>query len=288
VTLAAPVVHGKTVRLSKLVRRITCNNPGVFTGPGTNTYIIGRPGAALTVLDPGPDDDKHINAIARVGRGAIKTIVVTHTHPDHSPGVKLLKELTGATVVGFDSRDEFTTDVAAGDGFLVKQSGVRLRAVHTPGHASNHLCWHLAEENVLFSGDHVMAGSTVVISPLDGDMQQYLDALEKVRRLRVGAIAPAHGPVLTDPDAVLNWYVAHRLERERLVLAALARRGTATVDELVNDVYTDVPKDRYPIAQFSLWAHLRKLRNDGFAATRRPDDLSATWQIKWGTLRRLK
>ncbi|HVT78934.1 MAG TPA: MBL fold metallo-hydrolase [Acidimicrobiales bacterium] len=286
-TLAAPVVHGKTVRLSKLVRRITCNNPGVFTGPGTNTYLIGAPASGRTiVLDPGPDDQEHIKAIARAGRDSIKTIVVTHTHPDHSPGVKMLKELTGATVIGFDSRDEFATDIDAGDGYVLKQRGVTLRAVHTPGHASNHLCWHLAEENLLFSGDHVMAGSTVVISPLDGDMQQYLDNLEKVRRLRVDAIAPAHGPVLTDPDAVLSWYVAHRLERERLVLLALARRGSATVADLVKDVYTDVPKDRYPIAQFSLWAHLRKLRAEGFASSRKPDDLNASWQIKWGPLRR--
>ena len=288
-SLAAPVLHGKTVRLSKLVRRITCNNPGVFTGPGTNTYVIGAPASGrLIVLDPGPDDEKHIKAIARAGRGAITTIVVTHTHPDHAPGVKLLKELTGATVIGFDSRDALTTDIDAGDGYVVKHRGVTLRAVHTHGHASNHLCWHLAEENTLFSGDHVMAGSTVVISPPDGDMQQYLDALEKVRRLRVDAIAPAHGPVLTDPDAILSWYVAHRLERERLVLLALARRGKATANELVPDVYADVPKDRYPIAAFSLWAHLRKLRADGFAATRKPDDLNATWQIKWGTLRRMK
>lgn len=288
-SLAAPVVHGKTVRLSKLVRRITCNNPGVFTGPGTNTYVIGTAASGhVVVLDPGPDDERHIKAIARAGRGAIKTVVVTHTHPDHAPGVKLLKELTGATVIGFDSRDSLTTDVDAGDGYVVRTHALTLRAVHTPGHASNHLCWHLVDENMLFSGDHVMAGSTVVISPPDGDMQQYLDALEKVRRLRVDAIAPAHGPVLRDPDAILSWYVGHRLERERLVFAALARRGEATILELVKDVYTDVPKDRHPIAVFSLWAHLRKLRIDGFAASRKPDDLSAVWRVKYGTLRRTK
>ncbi len=287
---AAPVVHGKVVRLSPLVRRLTCNNPGVFTGPGTNTYLIGKPASGhVVVLDPGPDDPAHIRAIARAGpRAAIKTIVVTHTHPDHSPGVALLKELTGATVIGFDSRDAFSTDVDAGDGFIVKTGGFHLRAVHTPGHASNHLCWVLEDENLLFSGDHVMAGSTVVISPPDGDMKQYLEALEKVRRLRVDAIAPAHGPVLRDPDAILSWYVNHRLDRERLVFAALARRGTATIPELVNDVYTDVPKDRYPIAAFSLWAHLRKLRHDGFATTRKPDDMRAPWQVKWGTLRKTK
>ena len=283
----APVVAGKVVTLTPLVRRLTCDNPGVFTGPGTNTYLIGAAGSGhVTVLDPGPDDVKHVKAIARAGRGAIKTIVVTHTHPDHAPGVKLLKELTGAKVIGFDSRDALTTDVDAGDGYTVRHRGVTLRAVHTPGHASNHLCWHLVEENVLFSGDHVMAGSTVVISPPDGDMAQYLNALEKVRRLRVDAIAPAHGPVLRDPDAILSWYVSHRLERERLVLLALARRGKATVTELVKDVYTDVRKELHPIAVFSLWAHLRKLRHDGFAATRKPDDLNATWQIKYGSLKK--
>ena len=288
--LNQPVAVGRALRLSPLVRRLTCDNPGVFTCPGTNTYLIGRPASGhVVVLDPGPDDDNHIKRIAKAGpRDAIKTIVVTHTHPDHAPGVKPLKELTGATVIGFDSRDALTTDVDATDGYTVEHTEMRLRAVHTPGHASNHLCWHLEDENLLFSGDHVMAGSTVVISPPDGDMQQYLDALERVRRLRVDAIAPAHGPVLGDPDAILSWYVAHRLERERLVFAALARRGTATVTELVRDVYTDVPKDRHPIAVFSLWAHLRKLRNDGFAATRKPNDLNAEWQVKWGSLRRAK
>lgn len=284
-----PVVAGKLTRLSPLVRRLTCPNPGVFTGPGTNTYLIGRPGSGhVVVLDPGPDDEGHIKRIARAGGGAIKTIVVTHTHPDHAPGVAPLKALTKAKVIGFDSRDALTTDVNAGDGFVVRTKEFTLRAVHTPGHASNHLCWLLEQENLLFSGDHVMAGSTVVISPPDGDMQQYLDSLERVRGMRVDAIAPAHGPLLSDADGILRWYVAHRLERERLVFAALARRGTATVDELVKDVYTDVSKLMHPIAQFSLWAHLRKLRADGFAKTRKPDDLSASWTVAWGPLRKRK
>jgi glyoxylase-like metal-dependent hydrolase (beta-lactamase superfamily II) len=286
----APVVAGAVTQLSPLVRRLTCPNPGVFTGPGTNTYLIGRRASGdVVVLDPGPDDEGHIKAICKAApANGVRTIVVTHTHPDHAPGVAPLKAATGATVIGFDSRDALSTDVDAGDGYVVRTAEFTLRAVHTPGHASNHLCWYLEEENLLFSGDHVMAGSTVVISPPDGDMQQYLDSLERVRRLRVDAIAPAHGPLLRDPDAILSWYVNHRLERERLVLLALARRGTATVAELVNDVYADVARDRYPIAQFSLWAHLRKLRADGFAATRKPDDLSAEWRIKWGSLRRVK
>ncbi|MEY2399148.1 MAG: lipoprotein-releasing system ATP-binding protein [Actinomycetota bacterium] len=275
----APVVAGKVVRLSPLVRRLTCPNPSVFTGPGTNTYLIGDPASGhVVVLDPGPDDLAHIRRIARTGpRRAIKTIVVTHTHPDHAPGVAPLKALTGAEVVGFDSRDELTTDVDARDGYVVEHGDFTLRAVHTPGHASNHLCWLLEEENLLFSGDHVMAGSTVVISPPDGDMRLYLDSLARVRRMKVAAIAPAHGPLLTDPDTVIAGYIAHREAREQLVANALATRRTASIQALVRDVYTDVPEDRYPIAQFSLWAHLRKMRADGLAKSARPDDITASW-----------
>lgn len=274
------------VQLTPLVRRLTCPNPSVFTGPGTNTYLIGGPASGqVVVLDPGPDDANHIRAVAKAGPArAIKTIVVTHTHPDHAPGVAPLKALTAATVIGFDSRDALTTDVDARDGFVVAHDGFTLRAVHTPGHASNHLCWLLEEENLLFSGDHVMAGSTVVISPPDGDMQHYLASLELVRAMNVDSIAPAHGPLLRDPDAVVGGYIAHRVERERLVASALARRGTALVADLVTDVYTDVDKDRHVIAQFSLWAHLRKMRAEGLAKTRRPDDITA----RWSATRRLR
>ncbi len=275
----APVVAGKVVQLTPLVRRLTCPNPGVFTGPGTNTYLIGNPvSGRVVVLDPGPDDAKHIARVARAGPSkAITTIVVTHTHPDHAPGVAPLKQRTGATVVGYDSRDALTTDVDARDGYVVPHDDFTLRAIHTPGHASNHLCWYLEDEGVLFSGDHVMAGSTVVISPPDGDMRQYLDSLERVRDMHVGAIAPAHGPLLPDPDAIVGWYIDHRVERERIVGVSLAKRGSATARQLVEDVYTDVPKDRYPIAEFSLWAHLRKMRGEGLAKTRQPDDITATW-----------
>ncbi len=278
-TRDAAVVAGRITQLTPLVRRLTCPNPGVFTGPGTNTYLIGGAKSGhVVVLDPGPDNEHHIARIARGGPArAIKTIVVTHTHPDHAPGVAPLKAATGATVIGFDSRDALTTDVDAGDGYVVQHDDFTLRAIHTPGHASNHLCWYLEEEDLLFSGDHVMAGSTVVISPPDGDMKLYLDSLERVRRMHVGAIAPAHGPLLPNADAIVGWYIDHRVERERVVGASLAKRGSATPKQLVEDVYTDVPKDRYPIAEFSLWAHLRKMRAEGLARTRHPDDITATW-----------
>ncbi|MBA2609600.1 MAG: MBL fold metallo-hydrolase [Actinobacteria bacterium] len=286
----AAVVTGKVTQLSPLVRRITCPNPSVFTGPGTNTYLIGGPASShVVVLDPGPDDAGHIKAVAKAGpASAIKTIVVTHTHPDHAPGVAPLKDVTGAEVIGYDSRDALTTDVDARDGYVVEHGDFTLRAVHTPGHASNHLCWFLEDENLLFSGDHVMAGSTVVISPPDGDMQRYLDSLERVLAMNVAAIAPAHGPLLRNPDAVLSGYIAHRIERERLVATALHSRGTAVIKDLVTDVYTDVPEDRYPIAQFSLWAHLLKLRSDGLAKTRKPDDITATWSATRQLRRRQK
>jgi putative ABC transport system ATP-binding protein len=275
----AAVVTGKVTQLTPLVRRITCSNPSVFTGPGTNTYLIGDPKSGhVVVLDPGPDDPVHLAVISKAGPAqAIKTIVVTHTHPDHAPGVAPLKAVTGAEVIGYDSRDALTTDVDARDGYVVEHGDFTLRAVHTPGHASNHLCWLLEEENLLFSGDHVMAGSTVIISPPDGDMQRYLRSLERVRAMGVAAIAPAHGPLLDDPNAVVSGYIAHRLERERLVANALHQRRSASIKDLVTDVYTDVPEDRHPIAQFSLWAHLLKLRSDGLARCRKPDDITATW-----------
>ncbi len=276
----APVVAGKITQLTPLVRRLTCPNPGVFTGPGTNTYLIGDPKkGGVVVLDPGPDDAKHIGRIARFGPArAIDQIVVTHTHPDHSPGVAMLKEKTGATVYGFDSRDGFTTDVEARDGYVVKTDQFTLKAIHTPGHASNHLCWYLAEEDLLFSGDHVMAGSTVVISPPDGDMKQYIDNLERVKAMNLATIAPAHGPLLRSPENYLRFYIDHRLEREKKVGAALAARKTATIKQLVPDVYADVDASRYPIAEFSLWAHLRKMRGEGLAKTKNVDDMTAVWR----------
>src|SRR5947208_13118932 len=201
---------GEVVTLSPLVRRVLAPNPSVFTGPGTNTYLIGTDDIA--VIDPGPDDhEEHLDKVAEVGAGRIRWILVTHTHPDHAPGAAGLKARTGAEVLGFDGRDDFEPDTSIGEGHRVGQPEFTLRAVHTPGHASNHLCYVLEDEALLFSGDHIMNGSTVVISPPDGDMAVYLASLAKVRQLAVTAIAPGHGALIDDPVAKIDEYVTHRL-----------------------------------------------------------------------------
>jgi glyoxylase-like metal-dependent hydrolase (beta-lactamase superfamily II) len=279
----AITTDGTPVELSPLVRRLTCNNPSVFTGPGTNTYLVGR--EQVAVIDPGPEDDAHLDAIVRAGGDRIRWIVVTHTHGDHSPGAEPLRRRLrpDVLVLGNQTRDGFEPDAEIGDGHVVDGPDFTLRAVHTPGHAGNHLCYLLEEERLLFSGDHIMNGSTVVIGPPDGDMAVYLQSLEKVRALHdVAAIAPAHGGLIADPAAKIDEYVTHRLGREEKVAAALAAAGgPKTVDELVPLVYDDVDEARHWIAKRSLWAHLRKLAEDGRATSSDVDDETAgTWEIR--------
>jgi glyoxylase-like metal-dependent hydrolase (beta-lactamase superfamily II) len=272
---------GVVTTVTPLVRRIIAPNPTLMTGPGTNTYLVGDPTAGdLVVVDPGPDIPAHLDRIAEVAAGRVRTIVVTHTHQDHSPGAPGLAARTGAPTVGFGPRDGFDPDVTAGDGDVVAAAGARLVAFHTPGHASNHLCWLLEEERVLFSGDHVMDGSTVVIAPPDGDMTAYLDQLRRLRALGLRAIAPGHGRLITDPDARLDEYLAHRLAREQQVAATLASLGrAATVEELVAAIYLGVPEALLPVAKYSVWAHLRKLAADGSAVGVDPDDVAAPWVV---------
>jgi glyoxylase-like metal-dependent hydrolase (beta-lactamase superfamily II) len=249
----------------------------MMTGPGTNSYVVGT--TELVVVDPGPDDAGHIEALAAFGRDKIRWIVVTHTHPDHSPGAAALAAASGAEVIGFDARDGFEPDQSVADGFTLAGEGFTLRAVHTPGHASNHLCWLLGEERMLFSGDHVMGGSTVVIAPPDGDMAVYLDSLRRLLVLDppLSTIAPGHGALLVDPAAAVEGVITHRLERETKVAGALAGAGRATVDELLPIVYTDVGDELLPVARKSLWAHLRKLAAEGGAQSTDVDDIESSW-----------
>jgi glyoxylase-like metal-dependent hydrolase (beta-lactamase superfamily II) len=262
---------GVVTTLSPLVRRIVAPNPTLMTGPGTNTYIVGDD--ALVVVDPGPDIAGHLDRVADVAGGRVLTIVVTHTHQDHSPGAPGLAARTGAPVVAFGPRDGLEPDGCAADGERVGP----LVAVHTPGHASNHLCWLLEDEALLFSGDHVMDGSTVVIAPPDGDMAAYLAQLARLRGMGLRAIAPGHGRLITDPDARLDAYLAHRLEREEQIGAALIAVGRATVDELVAAIYTATPGPLLPVARYSVWAHLRKLAAEGRATSADLDDVAAVW-----------
>jgi glyoxylase-like metal-dependent hydrolase (beta-lactamase superfamily II) len=254
------------------VRRVLAPNPGRMTGPGTNTWLVGR--TDVTVIDPGPDDEGHVDAVVAAGRGRIRRILLTHTHPDHWPAAPRLAARTGAPVLAFGSRDGLRVDGTLADGDVVEGADHRLRAVHTPGHASNHLCYLLEDDRLLFSGDHVMEGSTVLIRPPDGDMAAYLEQLVRLRETDLAAIAPAHGSRITRPHAVLDRLLAHRRAREAVVLRALRAAGPTTVRRLVPEVYADVDAARHDIALHSLHAHLRKLAGEGRAEV----DRSGRWR----------
>lgn len=261
---------GRVVQLSPLVRRITAPNPGVMTGPGTNAYLIGAQDLAL--VDPGPESAPHLAAMIDAVGGRLKWIFCTHTHLDHSPGARALKAATGAQVLGYgqvprDGRQDegFAPDRPLRDGDTIVCGEFSLRAVHTPGHASNHLCYLLEGERWLFTGDHVMQGSTVVISPPDGDMIAYLGSLERLLALDLAALAPGHGHLIEKPHEEVRKLIAHRMKRERKVLDAFAGRNPATLDDLLPLVYDDVSPRIHPVARRSLHAHLLKLKHEGKA-----------------------
>ncbi len=256
---------GKVVELSPLVRRITAGNGSVFTGPGTNTYLVGK--EEVTVIDPGPAMQEHIDVITAAAPN-IKQILVTHTHPDHSPGVRLLKENLDIPAYGMltnssKNQDQtFSPERILDDGEVFQEEEFSIEVVNTPGHASNHLCFILKEEKLIFTGDHIMNGSTVVIGPPDGNMKQYIQSLEKLKDYDIEKIAPGHGELLENPHEVADWIINHRLEREKKVFQALQEATKGTPDTLVEKVYDDVDSSLFPIAKASLLAHLIKLEED--------------------------
>ncbi|MEE4277609.1 MAG: MBL fold metallo-hydrolase [Halieaceae bacterium] len=260
---------GTAFRLSSRVRRLVAPNPGAMTGPGTNTYLIGD--NEVTVLDPGPAIPEHVDAILEAGAGRIRRILCTHTHPDHSPAWQAVADATGAEVIGpqpggDDHQDEtFTPDVIPADDAVFAFGDNTLRALHTPGHVGNHFCYLLEEEGMLFAGDHIMNGSTVVIIPPGGDMQAYIASLERLLDYPIKAIAPGHGELIDDCHAEVQRLVEHRLGREMKVVAGLANSGGGTLDELVVRVYDDVDPSLHPWAKLSLEAHLIKLEREGQA-----------------------
>jgi glyoxylase-like metal-dependent hydrolase (beta-lactamase superfamily II) len=274
-----PLVPGVAAALSPLVRRIVAPNPGVMTGPGTNTYLVGID--EVVVVDPGPEDDGHLDAIVGCGGDRIRWIVCTHTHPDHHPGTAKLKALTGAEVMAFDARDGLELDGLLVDGDRIEATEFRLRALHTPGHASNHLCYLLEEERLLFSGDHVMQGSTVVIAPPDGDMAAYLTSLERLRALRppLRAIAPGHGYLITDPDRAIDEYLAHRRMREAQVLDVVRGEAPVAPAAIVELLYPGLDDELVPRARQSVHAHLRKLGDEGVITASDRDDEAAAWTV---------
>jgi glyoxylase-like metal-dependent hydrolase (beta-lactamase superfamily II) len=259
-----------------------------MTGPGTNSYVLGSPPVA--VLDPGPDDPEHL-ARLRAAAPELRFVLVTHTHLDHSCGARVLANAAGAPVVGLPPPSDGLQDVSCVPDLEPRHDNVleingrdgptghaeearhaiqsaditRLRAIHTPGHASNHVCFLLEEEGLLFSGDHVLDGVTPVILPPDGDMAADLHSLEVLKGYRPRAIAPGHGRVLTDPLRVIDGVVAHRGRREAKVLAVLGAARRGELDELLPRVYDDVRPELLPIARYSLEAHLIKLEREGRA-----------------------
>ena len=265
----AEIIPGEPVEVAAGVIRLTAPNPGMMTGPGTNTYILGH--KRFTVLDPGPNHAGHIEQILEITGGKIDSVVVTHTHLDHSPGTRALKEKTGCRVYGRSapagaSQDQrFAPDEQPEHGDLIKTDAGTLKALHTPGHASNHLCFLLTEQALLFSGDHIMQGSTVVINPPDGDMKAYIESMYELLAEPISFIAPAHGFLMGQPEAIIDYLITHRLTREHKVAKALEKLSPVNLKDLTSKAYGDVPTAIHGIAARSALAHLLKLEADGRA-----------------------
>ena len=247
-----------------LLNKITAPNPGVFTGGGTNAYLIGK--NDLTLVDPGPAIEEHIDNIIKIADGKIKRILVTHTHKDHSPAALPISKILNVPMYGrlvdggsLWEDETFIPDIVMSDGDIIETSEYSIKAIHTPGHASNHLCFLIPEINCLLTGDHIMDGSTVVIAPPDGDMTKYISSLEKLFNYKVDSFAPGHGNYMHEPEKTIQAIIRHRLTREGKVFRRLEEAGSSDLDQLVKLVYDDVSEMLYPIAKFSLQAHLIKL-----------------------------
>ena len=274
-TASCEIRPGVAVRLSARVIRVTAGNGSVMTGPGTNSYLL-RTGdedaGDWAVIDPGPLDADHVDTLVAAAPGPIRWIFATHTHTDHSPAVAPLRAKTGAQVLGrLPAHPEwqdttFQPDRALAGGEAINLgANTTLRAIHTPGHASNHLCYLLEEERTLFTGDHVMQASTVVINPPDGDMAAYIASLHSLLALELDWLAPGHGFLMAQPRRAIEWVIAHRAKREAKVADALRDLGPAPVEALLLQVYDDVNPRMHGVALRSLKAHLFKLRDEGRA-----------------------
>lgn len=252
-------------------------NAGMMTGPGTNTYLLGE--REIAVVDPGPDDVRHLDAILAAAGAPIRWVVATHTHRDHSPLAAELARRTHATLIGLppprDGRQDesFAPQMQPADGELLKLGDIELIAIRTPGHASNCVCYFLAQERLLITGDHVLEGVSPVILPPDGNMADYLSSIDKLFAYDFEKIAPGHGDIMDDGKKVLAALRAHRLAREDKVLRKLEELREASLDGLIPMVYDDVPADRHPWARLTLQAHLIKLLQEG-----RVSELNGIWR----------
>jgi glyoxylase-like metal-dependent hydrolase (beta-lactamase superfamily II) len=252
------------------VQRILGRNPGPMTGPGTNSYLVGD--KELSLIDPGPISLEQLDSfLAALGGRQLHYIFCTHTHGDHSPAAMPLAEKTGATLVGLKAPDAMGQDHSFEPsrqwhhGDVVELDGYSLQCIHTPGHVSNHFCYLLREEGLLFTGDHVLQGTTPVILPPDGDMADYLSSLRLVQSLGVNFLAPGHGGLMENPHQEIEQLLQHRLQREAKVIAGLRQLQESGLDDLVVVVYDDVPQHLIPWAKKTLLAHLLKLEKEGRA-----------------------
>ena len=271
----------RAVPLLRNVQRLTAPNPGAMTGPGTNSYIVGDAATGYLVIDPGPNDAAHIDRLWRATEGNIRMIVCTHSHADHSPGAAPLQALCKQKppILGLSSAPtarssaRFAAERELRDGERLVLSGTTaegepvshtLRAIHTPGHAANHLCLVLEEDGLLFSGDHILNGSTTVVDPPDGDMNAYLDSLDKLDAAceagGIDFILPAHGHVIGSARSAIAQLKAHRLKREAKIAAAMQRLPQGTPDDWLPLAYDDVPERMWPVAARSLAAHVARIR----------------------------
>ena len=269
------LIPGKPALIEPGVRRVLGLNPGMMTGPGTNSYLVGD--NELTVIDPGPADPRHadnLQAAAEQLGAPIRRVLVTHTHRDHSPGASVLAERLDLELLGPEVPDDglqdehWRADRILGDGDRVRLDDRTVRAIATPGHVGNHLCFLLEDSGLLFTGDHLIHGSTVVIAPPSGSMKDYLASLRRLLDEDIHCMAPGHGELIQEPEAALNWTIEHRLERERKVLDALRQRPDSVAQDLVEPVYVDVPDYLHTVATLSLEAHLIKLYEEGRAERR--------------------
>lgn len=265
--------YERAQQVSPLIRRLVANNPGPFTFRGTGVYIIGQ--GDVAIIDPGPDDDAHIEALLRAVEGERVThILVTHRHMDHSPASHPLAARTGAKVYSstippkpsdcdalrLEASDDhlFQPDIDVSDGDRFSGPGWTIEAVFTPGHTTNHMAYALIEENALFPGDHIMGWSTTVIGPPDGDMTDYLSSLEKVRDRNYATLWPTHGPPVHEATSFVQAFIDHRLEREAQIVAQM-RAGKTAIKDMVSVIYADVDKRLHPAACHSVLAHMIRL-----------------------------
>ncbi|MBY2995856.1 MBL fold metallo-hydrolase [Rhizobium leguminosarum] len=294
--LAFEPAYGQAVPVVAGVERVTVNNPGPFTFFGTNSYIVGS--SSVAVIDPGPEDEAHYQALmAALGGRAVTHIVVSHTHRDHSPLARRLQAATGAAMVGqgphrparplregevnpfSESSDlSFVPDIAIGDGETITGDGWSLTAVLTPGHTANHAAFALAGRDILFSGDHVMAWSTSIVAPPDGSMADYMESLERLIERDDRLLLPGHGGPVTQPASFLRALKAHRLRREQAVLARV-QAGDRQIAEMVKVIYRDTDPKLHGAAALSVLAHIEDLLERGEIAADGPPSLAATYRL---------